>query len=436
MRILVVDDDHAFRKHLSRALTRRGYEVWSAEGGKNALHIVEDRPFDVAIVDLKMEEMDGIQVIEGLKNIQPSMISIVLTGYGSIPTAVKALKLGAYHYLTKPCQMTELETLLREVKNEGHKQLCSSSAPYHGIVGKSQAIQNIIDTVQLIKDTSLPALICGESGTGKELVARAIHFDSCRKEHPFIAINCASLKPELLENELFGHVKGAFTGATNSKEGLLKTADGGTLFIDEIADMDLVVQASLLRFIETGLFRPLGATKEVRVNVRVVAAINKDIEEEVRMRRFRHDLYYRLNVCRINIPPLRDRKEDIPLLVEHFLANTPILKDRSVTISSSAMEPLLSYHWPGNVRELFNLLGRLILLTKESTIMKGHIAAFLPSCLRKGSERERASSLKDIERRYISESLKIHGGNISATARALGVDRRTLQRKISRYRIR
>ena len=433
MRVLVVDDDHAFRKHLSRALIRRGYDVWSAEGGKDAINIVEDKSFDVAIVDLKMQEMDGIRVIEGLKNIQPSIVGIVLTGYGSIPTAVKALKLGAYHYLTKPCQMAELETILKEVKDERNINLRRVPDHYHGIVGKSQTIQNIIDTIQLVKDTSLPVLISGESGTGKELVARAIHFDSCRKENPFIAINCASLKPELLENELFGHVKGAFTGATNCKDGLLKISDGGTLFIDEIADMDRVVQASLLRFIETGLFRPLGATKEVRVNVRIVAAINKDIEDEVKMRRFRHDLYYRLNVCRINIPPLRERKEDIPLLIDHLLTTSPLVKDRTVTISSSAMEIFLSYNWPGNVRELFNLLGRVILMTKESIITKGHLVTFLPSCIRKGSDR--ASSLKDIEKRYIVESLKAHGGNISATARALGIDRRTLQRKISGYRI-
>jgi len=433
MRVLVVDDDHAFRKHLSRALIRRGYDVWSAEGGKDAINIVEDKSFDVAIVDLKMQEMDGIRVIEGLKNIQPSIVGIVLTGYGSIPTAVKALKLGAYHYLTKPCQMAELETILKEVKDERNINLRRVPDHYHGIVGKSQTIQNIIDTIQLVKDTSLPVLISGESGTGKELVARAIHFDSCRKENPFIAINCASLKPELLENELFGHVKGAFTGATNCKDGLLKISDGGTLFIDEIADMDLVVQASLLRFIETGLFRPLGATKEVMVNVRIVAAINKDIEDEVKMRRFRHDLYYRLNVCRINIPPLRERKEDIPLLIDHLLTTSPLVKDRTVTISSSAMEIFLSYNWPGNVRELFNLLGRVILMTKESIITKGHLVTFLPSCIRKGSDR--ASSLKDIEKRYIVESLKAHGGNISATARALGIDRRTLQRKISGYRI-
>ena len=433
MRVLVVDDDHAFRKHLSRALIRRGYDVWSAEGGKDAINIVEDKSFDVAIVDLKMQEMDGIQVIEGLKNIQPSIVGIVLTGYGSIPTAVKALKLGAYHYLTKPCQMAELETILKEVKDERNINLRRVPDHYHGIVGKSQTIQNIIDTIQLVKDTSLPVLISGESGTGKELVARAIHFDSCRKENPFIAINCASLKPELLENELFGHVKGAFTGATNCKDGLLKISDGGTLFIDEIADMDRVVQASLLRFIETGLFRPLGATKEVRVNVRIVAAINKDIEEEVKMSRFRHDLYYRLNVCRINIPPLRERKEDIPLLVDHLLTTSTLVKDRTVTISSSAMEIFLSYNWHGNVRELFNLLGRVILMTKESIITKGHLVTFLPSCIRKGSDR--ASSLKDIEKRYIVESLKAHGGNISATARALGIDRRTLQRKISGYRI-
>ncbi len=298
---------------------------------------------------------------------------------------------------------------------------------YQGIIGISPSIQKVIKTIQQVKDINLPVIICGESGTGKELVARALHFDSIRKKKPFIPINCASLKPELLENELFGHVKGAFTGATDAKDGLLKLADSGTLFIDEIADMNLSVQASLLRFIETGIFRPLGSTKEINVDIRIVAAINRNIECEVKTGRFRHDLYYRLNVCRIDIPPLRERKEDIPYLVEHFMKTFPLARERGSNISESAMRALLHYTWPGNVRELFNVLGRAILLSAEAAITKSFIESIIPS------NHIKASQLIDIEKKYIVDCLNTNNWNISRTSKELAIDRRTLQRKIARY---
>ena len=439
MDILIVDDDNIFRKHISKALMRRGYKISSAENGAEAVCMAANKPFDAALIDMKMPGMDGIHVITELKEIQPKLMGIILTGYGSIPTAVKAMKIGAYNYLTKPCEIEEIEAVLKVAYQERVLDTeinidSSSSRGYQGIVGNNQKMRKVIDAIQMVKDSSFPVLICGESGTGKELVARAIHFDSIRKEGPFIPVNCASLKPELLENELFGHVKGAFTGATNSKDGLLKVADGGTLFIDEIADMNPTVQASLLRFLETGIFRPLGSTRELKVDVRIVAAINRDIEEEVKAKRFRHDLYYRLNVCRINIPPLRDRKEDIPLLVRHFLASSPMARENPITISPGAMDVLTACPWPGNVRELFNTLSRAMLFSKDSTITKGLINSILP-LPRILNTIPQDLSLDDIKKRHIIESLKANRWNISRTAKILGIDRRTLQRKIACYQI-
>ncbi|MBI3756010.1 MAG: sigma-54-dependent Fis family transcriptional regulator [Deltaproteobacteria bacterium] len=436
MNILIVDDDNVFRKHISKALVRRGYKVASADNGKEAVHIAADTIFDAAFVDMKMPDMSGIEVIRELKEIQPALKSIILTGYGSIATAVEAMKIGAYNYLLKPCEIEEMESVIRavasqelEVRGEGH------SGVYHGIAGNSLLIQKVISIIRQVKDSPFAVLISGESGTGKELAARAVHFDSIRKERPFIAINCASLKPELLENELFGHVKGAFTDAADNKDGLLKVADCGTLFIDEIGDMNLTVQASLLRFLETGIFRPLGSTREVKVDVRIAAAINKDIEEEVKAKRFRHDLYYRLNVCRIDMPRLRDRKEDVPVLAKYFLESSPLARERSIAISDGAMGVLTAYHWPGNVRELFNTLSRAMLLSNENVITNGIINSILPDKTRLLNQAPPASSLDAMEKRHLLESLNANDWNITRTAAHLGIDRRTLQRKIAKYQI-
>ncbi|OGP30618.1 MAG: hypothetical protein A2073_04575 [Deltaproteobacteria bacterium GWC2_42_11] len=432
-KIIVLDDDHIFRKNICKALIGRGHEVYPAEEGVEAIKLASERSFDAALIDMRMPGMDGIQVLKELKEIRPSIMGIILTGYGSIPDAVKCIKLGGCQYLTKPCNMEDIEEILRGITKEA-KEGAKDSDIYQGIVGISPGIKKVISLIKRMKDSHhLPVIIFGESGTGKELVANALHFDSPRREMPFIAINCVSLKPELLESELFGHVKGAFTGAITTKDGLLNAADGGTLFIDEIADMNPVVQASLLRFIETGIFRPIGSTKETKVNIRIIAAINKDIEEEVRTRRFREDLYYRLNVCRIDIPPLRDRRDDIPLLVKHYLETSPVAKERNITLSCDAIEALMSHHWTGNVRELFNILGRAILLAKEPAITKEHILNFIPS---KPTQKDAHSSLDDMGRKHIMETLRVCGWNISRAASTLGIDRRTLQRKMTRYQIR
>lgn len=440
MNILIVDDDDIFRKNISKALVRRGYGVNCAKDGDEAVTTAISRPFNIAFVDMKMPGMSGIDVIRELKERVPELKSIVLTGYGSISNAVEAMKIGAYDYLIKPCGIEEIEERIRTIYQEffsASKPLEENLEAYHGIVGNSQQIKKIITAIQKVKDYQIPVFICGESGTGKELAARALHFDSIRKVKPFIAINCASLKPELLENELFGHVKGAFTGATDNKDGLFKVADRGTIFIDEIGDMNLTIQASLLRFLETGIFRPLGSTKESKVDVRIVAAINKNIEEEVRVKRFRHDLYYRLNVCRIDIPCLRDRKEDIPLLVRHFLLSSPLAEKRSIVISEDAIALLMAYPWHGNIRELFNTLSRAILLSNSPRITKGHIKSILPQQAQHAvfTERKPSMNLKDTEKKHLLEILGANGWNISRTAKNLGIDRRTLQRKIARYQL-
>lgn len=436
MNILIVDDDNIFRKHISKALARRGYKVSSADNGKEAVHMAADTTFDAAFVDMKMPDMNGIEVIRELKEMQPALKSIMLTGYGSIATAVEAMKVGAYNYLLKPCEIEEIESVIRAVAiHDSGVKGREFLEVYHGIAGNSLLIQKVISIIRQVKDSPFAVLISGESGTGKELAARAVHFDSIRKGSPFIAINCASLKPELLENELFGHVKGAFTGATENKDGLLKVADGGTLFIDEIGDMNQAIQASLLRFLETGIFRPLGSTREIKVDVRIVAAINKDIEEEVKAKRFRHDLYYRLNVCRIDMPPLRDRKEDVPILVKYFLLSSPLAKERSIAISDGAMDVLTACRWPGNVRELFNTLSRAMLLSNDGVITKGVINSILPDKASILSQLPPASSLDAMEKRCLFESLKVNHWNITRTAAHLGIDRRTLQRKIIKYQI-
>ncbi|MBI3584671.1 MAG: sigma-54-dependent Fis family transcriptional regulator [Nitrospinae bacterium] len=454
MKILIVDDDQIFRKYLSKALVRRGYEVESVESGEIAIRLVDtlrslqdsERPFDAAIVDMNMPGMNGLQVIRELKDVNPSIISIILTGYGSISTAVDSIKFGAYHYQTKPCNISTLEKILTDAYREKNRAHEPFQNIYQGIVGKSPKIQNVISTIRKVKDSSLPVLIYGESGTGKELVARALHFDSVKKDGPFIPINCALLKADLLENELFGHVKGAFTGASDIKEGLISVADGGTLFIDEIADMNPAVQSGLLRFIETGIFRPLGSVKERKVNVRIVTAINKDIEAEVKAGRFRHDLYYRLKGCRIDIPPIRERKEDIPELVNYFLnskSDNRNLKSKT-HITPAAMDILLSHPWYGNVRELFHFLETALVLSENNTVSKYLINSLLSRSPEQSRREEKllhrgqdlsSASLEFSEINHIKEQLEACRWNISRTAKSLGIDRRTLQRKMIRYNI-
>ncbi len=447
-RILVVDDDEAFRSTLSRALEHRGFTICSASNGEDALGIAGKENIQVGIVDLKMPGMSGLELVTRLKEISPEMPVLVLTGHGSIDSAVEATRRGAYHYLQKPCELAELEIHVRnalETWSDRHEKAQLREAvirqqSHDKILGKSKALQELLHTIERVKDADAPVLIEGESGAGKELVARALHDDGRRREQPFITINCATLKPELLENELFGHHAGAFTGAQKRKPGLLEIADKGTLFIDEIADMDASVQASVLRVIETGVFRPLGSTREVLVDVRVVAATNRPLADEVQAGRFREDLYYRLSVVRAVVPPLRERIEDIPILTEAFLERQHRPNQSRRTLTPEALERLQTYPWPGNVRELFNVLERAVLLTENTELAVEDLRLdrekISNQSISAKSDQSALLSLQDVEHRHIQQVLDSQEGNVSKTAEILGIDRRTLQRKMDRYGLR
>jgi len=393
-----------------------------------------------------MPGMDGIELMHELRSRHTDLPVVLLTGHGSIPSAIEAIQAGAYHYLQKPCEVDEVEITLRnavrqqrlQTENSRLREAIKVSTPYQDIVGESAAILDVIDLIERTKDSWSPVLVQGESGTGKELVARALHNGSSRADRPFVTVNCAGLKPELLENELFGHVEGAFTGASRSKSGLFEVANGGTLFIDEVADMNLTVQASLLRVVETGVFRPLGSTKEKTVKVRMIAAANRDLHAEVEDRRFRQDLLYRLDVVHVQVPPLRSRPDDIPLLVTHYLERSREAKEKDITLAKEAQNLLRAYRWPGNVRELFHVLERAILLCTGGEISARDLDAVLrPRFRPAGPESPKEpTTLEDSEKMHITRMLEREGGNVSRVSEILGIDRRTLQRKMKRYGLR
>ncbi len=431
---------------MSRALQRRGFTVIEALNGDEALKAVGQSDCSAAVIDLRMPGMGGLELLQRLREQYSALPAIVLTGHGSISTAIDAIRLGAFHYLTKPCDISELEIYLRKAIERHHIQRenerlrgdVERSRNSCGITGQSGDIQTVLDLIERMKDSDAPVLVTGESGTGKELVAQALHNRSQRNGQPFIAVNCATLKPELLENELFGHVAGAFTGAIKRKEGLLAIANGGSLFIDEIVDMDPNVQASLLRVIETGEFRPLGSTKVRTTSTRIIAAANRDLSGQVKAGIFRQDLYYRLNVLVIHTPPLRNHTEDIPLLVETFLQRSDAVH-KGITFSPDAFQVLQSYPWAGNVRELFNVCERAVLLRDGNVISSDAIRALLsmdsPPLTQKRSN-PILQSLDQAEKTHIQAILNHTEGNISQTADILQIDRRTLQRKMIKYGLR
>jgi DNA-binding NtrC family response regulator len=438
--LLLVDDDPDFRESVARRFTRRGFRVQEAAHGEQALQLAGLREFDVVVLDMVMPGFSGMQVLEQLKLTQPECEIIMLTGQGTIETAVQAMKLGAYDFLQKPFPLAELEVLIekayerRQLRKENAQLkavLRRAEAPLE-IIGESPAMQEVFRLIERAGPTDKSILIQGESGTGKELVAKALQRASDRADKPMVTINCAALPEALLESELFGHEKGSFTGAVATKQGLFEVADGGTLFIDEVGELAGSLQAKLLRVLEDGSLRRVGSLKERRVDVRLLAASNRDMSKEVAEGRFREDLYYRVNVMSLQLPPLRERQGDIPLLVRHML------KDKW-TIEPAAMQALEAYRWPGNVRQLMNALERAQIMADDKRIrlqdLPRDIVATGDGRPKHVSVAAEGDQLADVQRAHIIEVLRRERGNKARTARALGVNRRSLYRLLEKYHI-
>ena len=438
--LLIVDDEEPLRIRLEKRFNRKGYSVCSASNGSYALMLAEKKRFHVALLDIKMPGMNGIELLKALKVQQPFVEVIILTGYAEVDTAIEAMKLGAYDYLAKPCNLNELEVILQKAHEKSALQKenyilrgeVKAHEPYGVMIGMSPKMIEIMRLIEKVSPTDSSILIEGESGTGKELVANMIHQKSHRKDQVFIVIDCSTLQENLLENELFGHEKGAFTGATSQKIGLVELAEGGTALVDEVAEMSLSTQAKFLRVLETGSFRRLGGTKQLKVDLRVITATRRVLDNEVAQGRFREDLYYRLNVVKISLPPLRERKEDVPLLVNHFLKQGRGSRENGKNISPEALEVLMAYEWPGNVRELANVVERSVILSSGTVILEED----LPIHLKGVQSKKEVNCLADLERETIARVLEKEGGNRERAAENLGISLRSLYRKIKRYNLR
>lgn len=453
--LLIADDEESFRGLLERRLSRKGYLVTAVASGTEALDALAEAEFDAAIFDMKMPGLDGIATLKRAREIQPGLPVLILTGHGSIESAVEAIRLGAYDYLTKPCNLAELEVILEralerrvlERENRGLREALRRLGDGLEIVGGSEPLRRLLELTERVAQGAMPVLIEGESGTGKELIARAVHLWSPRAAGPFIPVNAGALPAQLLESELFGHARGAFTGAVTAKPGLVELAEGGTLFLDEIGEMPLEVQAKLLRFLESHELRRVGETRIRRVDVRIVAATNRHLADEVRAGRFREDLYYRLNVVALHIPPLRDRRADIPLLVEHFLARLGTQKE----VTPEALEVLMRQEFRGNVRELLNLVQRGVILSPDRFIAPEDLGLAVSPANRgaaagcdatgaapaeRGVAGEGFATLEAMERAHIARALERTGWNRAQAAQLLGVSVRTLYRKIESYGLR
>ncbi len=444
IRILIVDDERIALKNLEHIMKKEEYDVIGTQSGQNALKLLEEHHFDIILTDLKMEKVDGMQVLKRSKELHPDAEVIIITGFATLDSAVKGMKHGAFYYIAKPFKLDEVRKVVREavekvrLKNE-NRELREQIESFQGkvkIISQNAGMLRLLDTARQIAPTDCNVLLSGESGTGKELLARFIHLNSNRAEGPFFAINCGAFTEELLANELFGHEKGAFTGAMSMKEGLIETASGGTLFLDEVTEMTPSMQVKLLRVIQEREVLRIGATKPQKVDVRFVAATNRDIHELIRSGGFRQDLYFRLNVVSLHIPPLSERKDDIPLLCFYFLTKYSTLMKKDVTdISADVMELLSNYDFPGNVRELENIIERGVALAGGKTIEVSDLPDDLKELNIKIFRKKegRIPSLEDQERDYITWVLTELGGNKTLASQALGIDRVSLWRKLKKY---
>jgi DNA-binding NtrC family response regulator len=433
--VLIVEDMANPRKAISILLKKHGFNVEEAVNGQMALEKLDKKIFDLVITDLKMEPVDGMQLLRETKKKHPKTEVIMLTAYGSIGNSVEAMRLGAFDYLTKPFKVDVLLKSARNAlakKRERDRKANSAEQPYEDIIGESDAVNQVLWLVSQVANTNCTVLVTGESGTGKELVARAIHVHSRRENKPLTVVNCAALTETLLESELFGHVKGAFTGAVKDRKGLFEEARGGTIFLDEIGDISPQVQRKLLRVLQEGEIRRLGDNTPITVDARIIAATNKNLETEVEKGQFREDLYYRLNVIPIHIPPLRERRGDIPLLAKHFVSKCAReMGKESPSISQDALETLTHYRWPGNVRELENLIERTIALSNKSVLEASDIK--LSARTPKNRHLDPDQTLAEMEKTAILQALKTSEGNHRRAAERLGISVTTLWRKLKSY---
>jgi two-component system response regulator AtoC len=449
IRLLIVDDEQTIRRLCMTVGESLGFTCLEAESGDAALALLEEQPVHMVLTDMVMPRMSGIEFLEQVKRTYPRIEVAVMTGHGSVETAVQAMKLGAYDYIAKPfAPLDDLRHFLRRMADKVRlveenlylRERSETETSLYGMVGNSTGIQSVLRIISRLKDTRTPVLISGESGTGKELVARALHFRGTMAKRPFVAVDCGSLVPTLIESELFGYEKGAFTGALRSKQGLLQSADTGTIFFDEIGELPLEMQARLLRFLQEKEVRPVGSTNQkIKVDVRIMAATNRDLDAEYKKGTFRKDLYFRLNVVTITLPPLRERRSDIPILAAFFLER--LAPGRGVQFSSNAMKALLEYDWPGNVRELENCLERAVALGDQRIIEVNDLppaiahAEIQAEALAAQAFPGRATDLEDIERATIERVFSQVKGDKALAGKMLGISRATLYRKLKRYNI-
>ncbi len=459
-RILVADDERSLRELLAIVLRREGHEVLLAENGRAALAALGRGPVDLLISDIKMPDMSGVEVLRAAKQADPGLPAIMMTAFASTETAVEAMRLGACDYLIKPFDVDELKLKVREKlesrqlrqENVLLKRALNEPHVFEGIIGRSSVMLAVFELVESVAKTSSTILITGESGTGKELVARAVHRQSLRRDRPFVALNCGALTETLLESELFGHMRGAFTGAETTKKGLVELAAGGTIFLDEIGEMTPMMQVKVLRVLQERRFRRVGGLDEIEADIRVVAATNQDLQQLVADGKFREDLFYRINVIPIQLPPLRERREDIPLIAEHFLCKYREEMGKAIeTISGGAMTCLVAYDWPGNIRELENVIERAVALERTPTIL----VESLPLALRSRIERPSPSAagpadashlpeggldleqhVREIERRYLAQALERAGGVQVRAAELLGMSFRSFRYYAKKYNLR
>jgi DNA-binding NtrC family response regulator len=442
-KILIVDDEASTREGIAKALRPLGYETLLAQSGEEALKFLRDTSLDLLLTDLRMPGMGGLQLIDETKKIDPNLKIIVFTAYGSIETAVEAMKRGAYDYLSKPINLDELELIIertlhtKQIENENQRlrERLNQQSGFEKLIGQSARMKEIYELIQQVAPTKATVLIQGESGTGKELIANAIHQLSPRKNKPFVAVHCAALSESLLESELFGHEKGAFTGAPDRPVGRFEKADGGTLFLDEISEISPRIQVKLLRVLQETAFERVGGNETLKVDVRVISATNTDLKKKVNEGSFREDLFYRLHVVFIEIPPLRERKEDIPLLVQHFLKEASIEHNKKIhSISPKVTEILMNHDWPGNVRELRNCIQSMVVLSKKNELNLVDLSPTIRNFQKKESTPlSPGVPLKEAEKNLIFTTLQSTNYNKTKTAQLLGISRRTLHRKINEY---